>query len=130
MNEVGVAVLILIAVFAAFHGFTLYRAKQIRGTPLDELDPAAANALGGRDDALVYFFSPACRPCRAMTRAVDEVMAAHPDRIVKIDITEDPEPAVAFGVRATPTLVRVRAGRIDNVYLGAKPRRWIESLIT
>jgi hypothetical protein len=37
---------------------------------------------------------------------------------------------VAFSVRATPTLVRVREGRIDNIWLGAKDRNWIEHLMS
>jgi thioredoxin 1 len=129
MNEVGVAVLILVGLFAAFHGFNLYRAKSIRGTSVRDLDPAASGLLDGREDALVYFFSPLCRPCRAMSPVVEELMAAHPGRILKVDITTDPDTAVAFGVRGTPTLVQVRAGEIENVYLGAKPRRWIEKLV-
>lgn len=130
INEIGVAVLVVIAVVAAFQVLTVVRAKRMRGRPIDQLPPAAAALLDGRGDVLVYFYSPTCAPCRAMTPAVDAVAADHPRRIVKVDVSTQPDAAVAFGLRATPTLVRVRGGRIDNVYLGAKDRAWIEALLS
>ena len=130
MNEIGIAALVVVALMLAFQGVTLLRAKRTRGREISSLGSAAANLLDGRDDALVYFFSTGCAPCRGMTPAVDALMERYPTRLIKVDVSEDPAPAAAFGIRATPTLVRVREGRIDNIWLGAKDRNWIEHLLS
>jgi thioredoxin 1 len=130
INEIGIAVLLLILAMGAFQVRTVWRAKRMRGRRVDQL-PAAANALlQGRDNALVYFFSENCAPCRSMAASIDAVHARYPDRLIKVDIVENPDYALAFGIRATPSLVRIRSGMIDGVYLGARNPHRIEALLS
>ncbi len=129
MNEIGIAVLAVVALFAAFQLGIFLQAKRARGKSLQELDAPAAAVLGDCRDALVYFHSPNCMPCRGMTPAVDEVAADHPGRVFKVDVTENPAAAVAFRVRATPTLVRIKDGRVDDVFLGAKGKSQVVALL-
>lgn len=129
INEIGFALLIVVVLVAAFQGVTVLLAKRSRGRAVAELGPDALALVGDRDELLVYFHSPTCAPCRMMTPAVDAVAAAHPGRVVTVDVGENPRAAAAFSVRATPTLVHVRGGKIDNVYLGGKGRSFIEGLI-
>ncbi len=130
MNEIGIAVLAVLALFAAFQLAIFLQAKRARGKRLDELDAPAAAVLGDCRDALIYFHSPSCMPCRGMSPGVDAVAAANPGRVFKVDVTDNPAAAVAFRVRATPTLVRVRDGRVDDVYLGAKNQSQVAALLS
>lgn len=129
INEIGIAVLLLMLVMGAFQVRTVRRAKRMRGRRVDQLPVSADALLQGRENVLVYFFSANCTPCQSMTPAVDALCDKYPDLLIKVDIAEDPEYAVAFGIRVTPTLVRVEAGVIDGVYLGAKNLRRIEALL-
>lgn len=80
---------------------------------------AEAAPVGGAavEDGLVYFYSPTCGPCRAMSPAVHALKAAGKP-VHAVDVTRDPATAGAYGVMATPTTVAVRAGRVVDVKLG------------
>lgn len=71
----------------------------------------------GEGSSLLYFTSPTCGPCRAMTPRIDAI-SAKGARVVKIDVTARPEVAAAYGVMATPTTIAVRGGQIREVKLG------------
>ena len=129
MNELGIAILVLVALFAVFQLAIFLKAKGARGKTLEELGPRAADVLGHCRDGLVYFHSPSCIPCRGMGPAVEEVAREYPGRVFVVDVTEDPQAAVAFRVRATPTLMRVRQGRVEAVWLGAKNRSQVAALL-
>ena len=97
MDKLGIAVLIVIAVMAAFQGITWILARKAKGRLISELDPSAAGLLNGREHALVYFYSPSCLPCRSMTPVIDELIEKYPERVIKVDVNDSPEEAAAFG---------------------------------
>ena len=67
-------------------------------------------------DGIVWFHSPSCGPCKAMR---PQVAALDDGQAWSVDVSQDLETARAFGVMATPTTVRVRAGRVLEVRTGA-----------
>lgn len=96
-----------------------------------------AQAARGRDarhlaadsgTSLVWFHSPTCGPCRAMEPTIRELAASHPVRIV--DVSVDPETAMAMSVMATPTTLVVRDGKVVDVMLGAVPRGRLEAVFS
>ncbi|MES9939436.1 MAG: thioredoxin family protein [Candidatus Thiodiazotropha sp. 6PLUC2] len=80
-------------------------------------------------DQLIYFYSDNCPPCKTMTPVIDELSERH-DNISKIDVKRDPEAARAYKVRATPTLILVKDGFIDDILLGAKNASQLETLLS
>ncbi len=82
-----------------------------------------------QDPLVVYFHRPGCGHCRPLTPLMERLRDERLP-VVLIDVQQRPEPAQALGVVGTPTLVRVRAGRIDDVLIGAqaeaKIRRFVE----
>jgi thioredoxin 1 len=77
---------------------------------------------------LFYFYSPGCGPCRSMTPLVDK-LASQSDVITKVDISQDPELASRFGIRATPTTVLVEDNTIKEVRLGAQSQKQLQKLL-
>ena len=67
--------------------------------------------------ALVYFFTPTCGACRAVTPRMKD-LAAKGQPVFPIDATQDPELAQALSVMATPTTVEVQDGRVVAVHIG------------
>jgi thioredoxin 1 len=62
--------------------------------------------------------------------AVEEIAAERPDvKVGKINIDEQPELAVQFGVMSIPTLVVMKEGRIVNQATGARPKEQILALL-
>lgn len=78
--------------------------------------------------ALVYCFSPQCRPCRPMSREVEQLVAEGVP-IFPLDIQRHPELAREFGIRATPTLIVIEDGVVSRMLLGVRTAGSMRGLI-
>ncbi|MEJ2621895.1 MAG: thioredoxin family protein [Candidatus Thiodiazotropha sp.] len=83
---------------------------------------------GEAEDRLIYFHSQNCPPCKQMTPIIDELATQH-EPITKIDVSSNPDAARQYKIRATPTLILVKDGVIDDILLGAKKAAQIKSLL-
>jgi thiol-disulfide isomerase/thioredoxin len=93
--------------------------------PLYPLFPELENVTGR---ALVYCFSPQCRPCRPMSKEVDG-LAEQGQAIFKLDISRHPDVARALGIRATPTLILIEDGAVARMLLGVKTAGHMRQLL-
>lgn len=121
---------ILIPVFLVFVGlqlFPLLKARRMRGQAAPDIGDLLPDAAR-HERVLLYFWSPSCMMCRAVTPVIDDLATRHP-YVVKIDASARPEVARRFGVMGTPTLVLLRAGRVEQMLVGAKSEKQIRALI-
>ena len=102
--------------FVALQIWMRRKATALQGTPAPQLQGALGAAVRG--DALLFFHSPGCAPCRAMHPQVLE-MAVDDARVHSVDVMQNMEAAQAFGLMGTPTVVAVRAGQVQQVKVGA-----------
>ena len=73
---------------------------------------------------LVYFWQPACEPCRELRPQLEEVLESQPDmcRGVSLDVDAEPQAAIAHGIRRTPTVAFFKGGReVHRFHGGALP---------
>ena len=122
------AVLGLAATWALYTVYLYIATRSSEGrstTALASLFPALSSQTGR---ALVYCFSPDCRPCRPMSREVDR-LAAEGAPLFKLDINAHPELAREFGIRATPTLIVVEDGVVRRMVLGVKTAGFMKTLL-
>jgi len=103
-------------------------ARRQRGRPAPDYAQWLPEALQACPRLLVYFHSPRCGPCRSMTPVIDE-LARHHAGVVKVDVADRPALAMAFGIRATPTVVLVADGTVREVLLGPQRRDRLEKLL-
>ena len=86
-----------------------------------------ALVLESKDTVLVDFWADWCGPCRMLAPVLDEV--ADEVNIVKVNVDENPELAMAFQVASIPTLVVFRDGKIVNKSIGVVDRATLLELV-
>ncbi len=80
---------------------------------------------------LVDFWAEWCGPCRMIAPALEELQAEYGDKltIVKVNIDENQQTPMKYGVRGIPTLMLFKGGQVAAQKVGAMPKQQIKSWI-
>ena len=86
--------------------------------------------LNSDKPVLMDFCAPWCGPCRMVVPLVEEIAKERSDiKVVKINVDEEQELAMQFGVMSIPTLVVMKNGKIVNQVTGARPKAQILAML-
>ena len=86
--------------------------------------------LNSDKPVLMDFWAPWCSPCRMVVPLIEEIAKERSDiKIVKINVDEEQELAMQFGVMSIPTLVVMKNGKIVNQVTGARPKAQILAML-
>ena len=79
--------------------------------------------------ALVDFWAAWCGPCRAIAPVVKELAEEYADRlkVAKMNVDENPATPSKYGIRAIPTLLFFKDGKLADQITGAVSKNIIES---
>lgn len=95
-----------------------------------------AEVLKSTEPVLVDFHAQWCGPCKAMAPALEQVAAEMKGKvkIVKVDVDENPKVTGTYGIRAMPTLILFKDGKVAAQYTGAivqkkKLEEWITASV-
>lgn len=93
--------------------------------------------LKASEPVLVDFHAQWCGPCKAMAPALDQVAAELKGKVkvVKLDVDENPSVTGTYGIRAMPTLIIFKSGKVAAQHTGAivqkkKLEDWITASIS
>jgi thioredoxin-like negative regulator of GroEL len=128
MNLAIDAVLGLTLAWGLYLAYTWYSSQSIKGLSVDRLQYTLPELRQHTEKALIYCYSPPCGPCKTMTPIVD-ALRDEGLPIIKLDLPQHLELAHELGIKATPTLLLVRDGRIEAVNVGARSRHQILQLL-
>lgn len=79
---------------------------------------------------LVDFWATWCGPCRMIAPVLEEVAKERPDvTVCKVDVDEERELALEYGVSSIPTLLVFRDGKVVNQSVGAMPKERILAML-
>ena len=93
--------------------------------------------LKSTEPVLVDFHAVWCGPCKAMAPALEEIARDMKGKvkIVKLDVDENPKVTGTYGIRAMPTLILFKGGKVAAQHTGAivqkkKLEDWINASVT
>ena len=93
-------------------------------------DNFESDVMNSEKTVLLDFWAVWCGPCRMLAPTVDEIAEEVEDITVgKVNVDDEPELAMAFGIDTIPTLVVMKNGKIVGHSIGLKQKDQILAML-
>ena len=81
--------------------------------------------LNSDQPVLVDFWATWCGPCRTIAPTIEKLAADYDGRakVVKLDVDNNPQTAMKYGIRSIPSLLFFKGGRPVDQMVGVVPER-------
>ncbi len=127
MDSFLLALAIIIGFFVVMRLFVWITGKMKTGKKIGPFSGEIGERIQKGEKLLLYFYTPSCGACKAMTPVIDE-MKKEKNNVYKINLTRDYNIGKIFGVMGTPATILVNDSKIDQYILGARSERFLRNL--
>jgi putative thioredoxin len=81
---------------------------------------------------VVYFWAEWCKPCKTLGPLLESITAEANGafRLAKVDVDENPNLALRYGVRSLPTVKAFSAGEVVGEFVGAQPNQRVRDFLS
>lgn len=97
-------------------------------TPLHLTDEMFETEVRNSDiPILIDFWATWCGPCRMIAPIVEELAVEYEGKakICKLDVDNNQQTAMQFGIRSIPTILILKGGEVVDTIIGAVPKKQI-----
>jgi thioredoxin 1 len=79
---------------------------------------------------LVKFIGPHCSACKTLAPVLEQLVDdSEKTHLVTVDMTEDPELAMEWGVRSVPTVIVLKGSSVLEKIVGLQPKKvYVEAI--
>jgi thioredoxin 1 len=96
--------------------------------PIVLTDATFESFVRDHPSAIVDCWAAWCFPCRALSPVIDQLSEEHTGiAFGKLNVDENPETPMKFGIMAIPTLLYFRDGKLADRTMGALPKEALEN---
>lgn len=90
------------------------------------------NVLDKKGVAVVDFWAEWCGPCRLIAPIIEELSGEYAEKalIGKLDVDNNPEVAMKYGIRSIPTILILKDGEVVDKHVGTTTKANLEQKIS
>lgn len=101
------------------------------GKALEITDSNFNDIVSKNKTVLVDFWAEWCGPCRMIAPMIEELAREYDGKAIigKLDVDNNQESSVKFGVRSIPTLLVFKNGELVDRHVGAVPKETLSKSI-
>ena len=100
-------------------------------TKVTSKDSFSTDVLSESKLVLVDFWAEWCGPCKQIAPRLEEIADKYSEKlsVCKVDVDQNRNTAMKYGVRSIPTLLLMKNGEVINQLVGAVPKANITDLL-
>ena len=86
--------------------------------------------INANEKVLVDFFATWCGPCKMLAPIVEKLSEEEPSvKVVKVDVDEESELAIRFGISSIPTLLMFKNGKLVDKQIGYRSLEQLKQMV-